>query len=367
MRVAIVYDRINKFGGAERILQTIHEIWPEAPLYTAVYNPGKAAWAKIFSINSSFMQFIPFSSSFHEILPTLTPLAFESFNFDDYDVVISITSSDAKGIITKPSTCHICYCLTPTRYLWSSYRDYLNEPGFGLLNPLINIFFRFLSRPLRQYDFIASHRPDAYLAISGTVAKRIKQYYCKEATVIYPPVDVETFKPGLSKSEKDYFLIVSRLVPYKKIDYVISAFNDSGWQLIIIGSGIDGKRLKKSANDNIEFIDGDLTDKKLCWYYENCRALIFPGEEDFGITAVEAQACGRPVVALNQGGVKETIISGVTGEMYNAPDAKHLISALNVLKKKNYSPTLCRQNALRFSKESFKKQFRKAVEQIWNK
>lgn len=367
MRVALVYDRINKFGGAERVLRALHEVWPDAPLYTAVYNAKKAIWSQVFSINSSFMQFVPFSSSLHEIFPVVTPLVFESFSFDNYDLVISITSSDAKGIITKPSSCHICYCLTPTRYLWSAYQDYLHEPGFGSINPLVSGLFKFFSRSLRQWDYIASYRPDAYLAISKTAATRIQKYYRKEAKVIYPPVDIDTFKLRPSKSERDYFLIVSRLVPYKKIDYVISAFNDLGWRLVIIGNGIDEKRLKNSANYNIEFVNGDLTDKKLCWYYENCRALIFPGEEDFGITSVEAQACGKPVVALNKGGATESIISGITGELYDVPDAKHLISALKVLVKKYYSPKLCRQNALKFNRESFKKQFREAVEVIWSK
>lgn len=378
MRIAFVYDWIDKFGGAERVLLALHEIWPEAPLFTAVYNKKKADWATVFKIKSSFLDKIPFSSKRHELFPTITPYVFESFNFDDFDVVLSITSSDSKAIITKPQTLHICYCLTPTRYLWSGYRDYLSEPGVGLLNPLARILMKTLLSSLRKWDYLSSNRPDKYIAISETVAQRIKNYYKKEAEVIYPPVDTNKFRPrspshGRSPSghlpgaNQDYFLIVSRLVPYKKIDYVIAAFNRLGWPLKIIGSGIDEGRLHKLAKSNIEFITANLTDEKLCCYYQNCKALIFPGEEDFGLTSVEAQACGKPVIGLGRGGVGETIIAGQTGEIYTTPDKESLISVLNKFNGKTYSSSVCRKNAMRFSKIRFQQKVKTTVFAYWQK
>lgn len=367
MNIAFVYDRVNKFGGAERILLALHEIWPKAPLFTALYNPDNAPWAKRFQIIPSFISKILFIDKHHEILPLLTPFAFETFDFKKYDIVISVTSSDAKGIITLPSTLHICYCLTPTRYLWSGYYDYLVQPGLGLLNQTARVIIRLISSRLRDWDFISSRRPDHYIAISQTVARRIKVYYKKKAPVIYPPVNTDLFRLGNKEKKQNYYLIVSRLVPYKKIDYVISAFNKLGWKLKIVGNGIDETRLKKMAHNNIQFIVGNLTDQKLSWYYQNCRALIFPGEEDYGLTAVEALASGSPVIAYKGGGVTESVESGITGELFDSPDEKSLISALKKFGKNQYSPNACRRRALKVSGFKFQNSIKKEVESHWLK
>lgn len=394
MRLAIVYDRVNKWGGAERVLLTLHEIWPEAPLYTAVYNSKTTSWAKVFEVKSSFLQYLPFAKSKHEFYPVFTPFAFESFDFSSFDVVLSITSAEAKGIITKPSTLHICYCLTPTRYLWSGYDDYFDEPGVGILNPLARVFMKVFTPSLRAWDLKAAKRPNFYLAISENVKKRIKKYYQRDAEVIYPSVDTDKFKlknnsdggetaikpprgwqaerreamtPPMVKGldKRRYFLIVSRLVPYKKIDYTISAFNKLGWKLKIIGNGIDEVRLKSLAGRNIEFL-GEVEDSRLISYYQNCQALIFPQEEDFGLTPIEAQACGKPVVAYNGGGAKESVVSGKTGELYDSQTEDSLISAFKRFQKSHYSSSACRKNALRFSKDMFKKKMKEKVEKLWN-
>lgn len=372
MRIAFVYDRVNKFGGAERVLLALHEIWPAAPIYTAVYNKEKTSWADKIKIIPSFLNKLPLISTNHEMFPMLTPYAFESFSFDEYQVVLSVTSADAKSIITKPDTLHICYCLTPTRYLWSGYYEYLENPGFGQLNPLVKRLMQLFSPTLRRWDFISSKRPDKFLAISETVKKRIEKYYQRDAEVIYPPADNERFKPAISSrlrsnnNEKDdYFLIVSRLVPYKKIDYVISAFNELGWKLKIIGNGIDEKRLKKMAGKSIEFISSGLTDEKLCWYYQNCKGFIFPGEEDFGISAVEAQACGKAVIGIDKGGASEIILAGVTGELYTEYTKESLKPALKKFVKKNYSAADCQTNASRFAKRNFQKMMKRTVENYW--
>lgn len=364
MRLAFVYDRINKFGGAERVLLALHEIWPNAPIYTAVYDKEKAAWANVFKIIPSYLRFLPDFLRSDKFLPLLAPLVFESMNFDDYDVVLSITSAEAKTVITKPDTLHICYCLTPTRYLWSGFADYLYEPGSGLFNPLLRVLMRGCITYLRNIDYIASSRPDIYIAISNNVARRIKKYYKKGAYVIYPPIDLKMFKPSKSPTSDDYYLIVSRLVPYKRIDYAISAFNKLGWKLNIVGSGIDEGRLRRIAKDNIIFL-GDLTDTELACYYQNCKALIFPGEEDFGLTAVEVQAHGKPVIAFVGGGVKESVIDGKTGLFYNTQSEDSLISALKIFRNNNYSPSVCVSNAKRFSKLNFQHKMKETVEHYW--
>ncbi len=368
MKIAFVYDHVNKFGGAERVLLALHEIWRDAPLYTAVYNSKQASWSKVFKINVSWLRHLSFFSDRHEILPLFTPIAFESFNFKDFDVVLSVTSSEAKGIITGTNTLHICYCLTPTRYLWSGYTDYIKEPGVGSLNPMARVFMKVFFSRLRLWDKVASSRPDYYISISRTVSDRIKKYYKRDSSIIYPPVDLNVFKISNRNYNKkeDYFLIVSRLVPYKKIDYVISAFNKLGWKLVIIGSGIDQERLEKKSYKNIIFVPQSLTDQKLCWYYQNCRAFIFPGEEDFGLTSVEAQACGKPVVAYVKGGVKESIVIGETGELYDEQNEDSLITALNKVRNMTYDPSTCRKSAERFTKKKFQLMMKKSVESLWN-
>lgn len=365
MRIAFIYDRVNKLGGAERVLMALHQIWPQADLFTSIYNPYTASWARQFKIKSSFLSKFSLFSTHHEIFFPIIPYIFESVKMDDYDVILSITSAEAKAVIVKPGILHICYCLTPIRYLWSGYQDYFRQPGVGFLNPLVKLYMMVVFPSLRRWDYIASSRPDCYLAVSRTVAERIKVYYRKDSEVIYPPVDIDRFKQATDQSSKDYFLIVSRLVPYKRIDYVISTFNNLGWKLKIIGSGIDKSRLKLMAKNNIEIINGNLTDEKLCWYYQNCQALIFPGEEDFGITSVEAQACGKPVIGFKWGGVSEVIIPGITGEIYESQDEKALTLVLKKFKHKKYYPSACRQNAIRFAEDNFKKRMKKTVEDLW--
>jgi len=357
MKIALVYDRVNKIGGAERVLETLHEIWPQAPLYTAVYYPQGAPWAKKFKIIPSFLNKWPLAKKHHELYPWLTPLAFESFDFSDFDLVISITSAEAKGIITKTKTKHLCYCLTPTRYLWSAYNDYFFNKGL-----------RWLTQPIvdwmRNWDKIAAQRPDEYLAISQEVQKRIKKYYHRQSFVCYPPVDTENFYPAEKNQKGDYFLIVSRLVPYKKIDLAIQAFNQLKEPLKIIGEGSEKNRLKEMAKGNIEFL-GKLTDQELLSYYQNCRALIFPQQEDFGLVPLEAQACGKPVIAFAGGGALETVIEGKTGTFFRPQRVTALVKKIKSFKDKDYRTIDCRSNAERFDKIIFKQNFKNLVEKYF--
>lgn len=371
MKVALVYDRVNKWGGAERVLLALHEIFPEAPLYTSVYNSLHAPWAKEFTIKTSFLQQFPFATSHHELLAAVMPLAFESFSFDEYDLVISVTSESAKGIITKPLTKHICICLTPNRYLWSSYDDYFT-----------GTFFRFISKPivsyLRTWDVIASARPDAYIAISKEVQKRIKKYYNRESSVIYPPANLgqtKTYKPdgrsfSLGNKENGYFLVVSRLVPYKKVDIAINACNKLQIQLKIIGAGSEEKRLKRDAGQTIEFV-GNLTEEAIIQYYKGCQGLIFPGLEDFGLAIIEAQKFGKPVIAFKGGGALETVIEGETGAFFYPQTADALALILEDFLKKNSKlsqkdlqqrENACMRQAALFTQEKFRKELTRFIE-----
>ncbi|MDQ3142595.1 MAG: glycosyltransferase [Bacteroidota bacterium] len=382
MKVALVYDRVNKWGGAERVLLALHELFPNATLYTSVYDKNKAAWAKVFDIKTSFLQKLPFASSNHELLAPFMPLAFESFTFDEFDLVISVTSEAAKGIITKPGTIHICYCLTPTRYLWSGYEEYFKNAGLKVLTtPIVS--------SLRKWDLIASLRPDAYIGISKEVQSRIKKYYGRDSELVYPPVTLSparrTGSPTSLENPKSeyrnpkqiqntkykiknnsYFLVVSRLskfTKYKRIDLVIKAANKLKVPLKIIGEGSWRMDLEEMAGPSVEFV-GAVSDAELIEYYKNCKALIFPGLEDFGLSMVEAQRFGKPVIAFRGGGAAEIVSDEKTGLFFDEQNADSLVDVINKFEKIKFDPKVCIQNAERFSFDNFKKNFLSVVNKL---
>lgn len=356
MKVALVYDRVTKWGGAERVLEVLHELFPDAPLFTSIYDAKRAPWAKVFEVKTSFLQNLPISFR-HEYYPFFMPIAFESFSFDDFDLVISITSEAAKGIITKPKTIHVCYCLTPTRYLWSGFDEYFNSS-----------IFRFFLKPvivyLRKWDVIAARRPDYYIAISKEVQGRIKKYYDRESKVIYPSVEILDANHKISNT--GFFLVVSRLVPYKRIDVAIEACNILKLPLKIIGTGFEEKKLKSLAGPTVEFL-GNLTDSELVGYYKSCRALIFPGNEDFGLTMIEAQAYGKPVIAFRGGGALEIIREGKTGLFFNTQTVDACQQALQIFEREIFLSSECMQNAEQFSSRRFKKEFLGEIKKIFMK
>jgi glycosyltransferase involved in cell wall biosynthesis len=355
MKVALVYDRLNKWGGAERVLLALHEIFPKASLYTSIYSPRKARWAKVFpKIIPSFLQKIPFFQDKHELLAPLMPIAFETLDLGDLDLVISVTSEAAKGVITRPPARHICYCLTPTRYLWSGYDIYFQNPTLKAVSrPVVSY--------LRYWDKMAAQKPDVMVAISTVVKKRIKKYYHRNSEIIFPPVDINKFKIQNSKvktttKKAKFYLLVSRLVVYKRIDLAIEVFNELGLPLVIVGSGSEEKRLKRIARSNIKFT-GYLTDEKLADYYKGCQALIFPQEEDFGLVVVEAQSAGIPVIAYKKGGALDTVINGKTGIFFSEQKKESLIKAIKRFERLRFNKKVIMKNAERFSKERFKKEF----------
>lgn len=359
MKVALVYDRVNKWGGAERVLLALHKMFPDAPLYTSVYSPRSAPWAKVFEVHASFLQKIPIVRRKHELVPFLMPLAFEQFNFSKYDLVISVTSEAAKGIITTGKTKHLCYCLTPTRYLWSGYDTYFGSRGFKLLTkPAVNY--------LRNWDKIASSRPDKIISISWEIQAQIKRYYARDSEIIYPPLllnDTTNEKKLYSKGAEPYLLIVSRLVPYKRVDLAIKACNLLKLPLYIIGTGSERFYLQMIAGPTVKFF-GSMTDDELVRYYKSCRGLIFPGKEDFGLTALEAQYFGKPILAFNKGGVTETVINGKTGMFFSEPNVQSLAEALTKFVKFRYNPDICKKQAEKFSFKRFEREFNKAVNSL---
>ncbi|MCH7641254.1 glycosyltransferase [Patescibacteria group bacterium] len=376
MKTALVYDRVNKWGGAERVLLALNELFPDAPLYTAVYNPKTAPWAKKFpEVIPTFLNKVPYFRDKHELLGTLTPIAFETLDLSGFDLVLSVTSEAAKGVIVRPPTVHICYCLTPTRYLWSYHNFYFKNPP-TMLGKIP--FFYHVSKPFvwyaRYWDKIAAQRPDVYVAISTAVRKRIKKYYGRDSEVIYPPADIKKFKvSNVSKLLKeDYFLYVSRLIPYKMADLAIEAFNELGFPLVIVGKGSEEIKFKSLAKGNIKFVS-ELTDRQLASYYQKARAFIFPQEEDFGIVAVEAQAAGTPIIAYKAGGALDTVIDPVkakltgqaaTGVFFDNQDKDSLIGAVKRFNRLKFNSEELVKNAEKFSKEIFKNEIIRLVQDV---
>ena len=331
-KIAIVYDWMDSWGGVERMLLVLHEMFPEAQWYTSYVDYKKAAWipdqVRDDRLKTSFMQGLPSFIKKSRILSLLFfPFAFESFDFRSYDTVISVTSSFAKSVITQPHTKHVCILLTPTRWLWGQGKSYeLGVKSYWIMRPIIQFFIHYLKR----WDVIVAQRPDKIISISQTVADRCRQYYNRESTVVYPPFDEEYWKsikqevvnnkhwiPNRVRDDKsDYCLVVSRLEPYKKVDLIIKTFKEfPDKKLIIVGKGTQGKKLKAMASHNIQFIQ-DVTDQELGVLYSQAEALIMPQEEDFGYVALEAQFFGCPVIAYGVGGACETIIDGKTGLLF---------------------------------------------------
>ena len=298
MKVALVHDYLNQMGGAERVVLALHEIFPDAPIYTSIYDPQRVdpVFQKM-DIRTSFMQKLPLVTKHHQPYLPFYPFAMESLDLRGYDLVLSSSSAFAKGVITRPETMHICYCHTPMRWCWN-YDEYVEREHLGKIARLALPFF---ITKLRSWDQTSSMRVDHFIANSPVVAERIQKYYRRDAVVIPPPVVAQRFTFDPETQVEDYFLIVSRLVPYKRIDLAIEACNKLQLPLVIIGSGRDLERLKKLAGPTVRFM-GRLSDEDVLYYYAHCRALLFPGEEDFGITPLEAQASGRPVIAYGAGG-----------------------------------------------------------------
>jgi glycosyltransferase involved in cell wall biosynthesis len=357
MRIALVHDYLNQAGGAERVVEYLHEVFPEAPIFTSIYDRKRMPEVfRSMDIRTSFMQHLPLvMKHFKKYLP-LYPFAFESLNLSGYDLILSSSSAWGKGINKGKRALHICYCHSPMRFVWM-YEDYMEKEEYG---PLVRMVLPPVLKWLKKWDMKTSKNVDYFIANSKTTQKRIKLFYGRDSEVIHPPVDTSFFKPYNSKI-KDYFLVVSRLNPYKHIDLAVEAFNELGLPLYVIGSGPDEKRLKKLAKPNVKFL-GRLSDDEIVKYYSQCRAFVLPGEEDFGLTPVEAQACGRPVIAYRAGGALESVIDGETGIFFDKQEKASLMDAVREFNGRSFDPAKIRQNALRFDKNAFKQKIREFVD-----
>ena len=360
MKIAFVHDYLVQYGGAERVLQAFTEIWPQAPIYTLIHD-AEAVHHQFDDkeVRTSFLQKIPFAKKHHRIFPPLMMLAIEQFNLDYYDVILSDSSSFAKNIITKPDTLHISYCHTPMRYGWDDCQYYTQEYSFPKIVKMISPA---LMNYIRMWDWQATNGVDKFIANSKFVQGRIEKYYNRRAVVINPPVDVDKFYISPENKLGDYFLLVGRMMKYKKMDLVIRAFNKMRLPLKVVGRGVEFKNLQKIAGPTVEFL-GRVSDEELRKIYSQARAFIFPQEEDFGIVAIEALASGRPVIAYRAGDVEEHIEDGRSGIFFDRQTEDDLIQAVKKFQKTNFDPRYIRQQALKFDKERFKMEIKKLVEE----
>lgn len=360
MKLALVHEWLTNLAGSERVLLAMHELWPDAPVHTALYRP--AALPAEFGpgaldVRASFLQRVPGAArAWRWCLPFL-PAAFESFDLSGYQVVLSSCHACAKGVLTPAETCHVCYCYTPIRYAWEMPHAYLAEaspPARRVLRPV-------LAR-LRVWDLAAAQRVDRFLACSATVRRRIEKHYRRAAEVIHPPVDTARFAPAAER--EDVYLVVSRLVGYKRVELAVAALGGMGRRLQVIGGGPQLERLRRLAGPTVELL-GEVSDDAVAAAMGRARALIFPGVEDFGLTPVEAQAAGCPVIAFAAGGATETVVDGETGLFFAEPTAAALQAAVRRFEATTFDPAACVANARRFDRSLFAARLRGFVEAAW--
>lgn len=350
MKVALVHDWLVTAGGAEKVLWQFHLLFPDAPIYTLVYDPacGDGMFQNC-DIRTTWLQKLPGATKLYKNLLTLMPGAWERLDLTEYDLVLSSCSSCAKGVITRPDAVHICYCHTPTRYIWDFYYTYLQNAGFFkrlLMPPLIH--------KMRMWDQLAAERVDYFISNSNYIAQRIKKYYHRQAVTIYPPVHINDYPVA---DAEDYYLVVSRFVYYKRLDLAVQACTKLGRQLVVIGGGEEEKSLRMLAGPTVRFV-GRLPDEEMMQYYIHAKAFLFPGEEDFGITPVEAQSAGCPVLAYGKGGALETVLDGETGLFFAEQTADSLAECIQRFEKHGVSRTRAqiREHSLQFGEERFRKE-----------
>lgn len=365
MKVAIIHDWLTGMRGGEKCLEVFCELFPHADLFTLHYVKDSVS-PKItrMNIHTSFLQHFPLIQRMYRFYLPLFPSAIEAFNMKDYQLILSISHCAAKGVIPSPDALHIAYLLTPMRYAWDMHHEYF---GIGHRRRLLRPFIPFLSNYLRLWDVSSNNRVDDFICISNHVARRIRRYYRREAGVIHPPVDMSKFH--ISSQREDYFLAVSSLVPYKRLDIAVSAFKAMKKRLIVIGKGPEEKRLRSMADSHIEFL-GWQPDEVVAESLSKCRALVFPGEEDFGIVPLEAMASGRPVIAYAKGGALETVVplqdrdpgdrSPCTGVFFYEPNAEALIQAVKIFeaRKDDFDAGKLRDHARKWDLPIFREKIR---------
>jgi glycosyltransferase involved in cell wall biosynthesis len=360
MNIALVHDWLTGFRGGEQVLLSLCRLYPAATIFTLVHRKGsQPETIERMEIRTSLIQHLPLALRYYRQYLPLLPTAIEQFDLQGFDLVISSSHCVAKGVRVPEGTPHICYCHTPMRYVWDMYQDYF---GPGRTGPLTRLLIPHVARYLRAWDRTSSNRVDQFIANSAYVAERIRRHYDRDAAVIHPPVDVEAFTPGPGESGDPYYLLVSALSPYKRVELAIEAFNRCGAELRIIGFGPEEQRLRSMAGPSVKFL-GTLPLDQLVAQYRGCRAFIYAAVEDFGLALVEAQACGRPVVALGQGGALESVVDGRTGVLFPEQTSESLLAAVDRLEGLQLNIDEIRENALRFSHRSFERNMARFVEE----
>jgi glycosyltransferase involved in cell wall biosynthesis len=359
VNIALVHEFFCNLGGSDQVAATLHQLYPQAPIFTLLVSDRNkdAELLRGMDMRSSFVQRLPLARRWHEPYLPLFPAAIESFDLTGYDLVLSSSHVCAKGVIPAPEALHLCYCHTPARYAWDLAFLYLRR-----LNPLLRAYAAAVMHKLRVWDVTTSARVDHFIANSAFVAERIRRYYHRSAVVIHPPVDTRFFTLG--EDDGDHFLVVSRLTAYKRIDLAIEAFNRLGLPLVIIGEGPERRRLQRSAGPNIEFL-GAVPRSQVRDYMRTCRGLIYPGKEDFGITPVEAQATGRPVVAYGAGGALESVVDGVTGFFFDEQTTEALCEAVTSCAALSFDRAVIRQHAQQFDRDVFCRRITDFVQEKW--
>lgn len=352
-KVAIVHDWLVAYAGADRVVDCMHHVFPDAVIYTLVYDKEKMpSWFKDYDIRTTYIQKLPFATKIYRSLLPWMPAAFEALDLSEYDLVLSSSSSCSKGVITRPDAVHICYCHTPTRYVWDFYYTYRDNANW-----LVRHVMPHQMHKLRVWDKCAADRVDYFIANSHYIANRIKKYYRRDADVIYPCVHIN--EQSLCPKE-DFYLVVGRFTWYKRIDLAVAACTKLGKRLVVIGGGGEASRLHALAGPTVEFLGGGLSDEEVRSYYLRAKAFIFPGEEDFGITPVEAQSAGTPVLAYGRGGVCETVLDGKTGLFFGEQTVESLAECIERFEREgiSFSPEEIREHSRGFSEERFENQLR---------
>jgi glycosyltransferase involved in cell wall biosynthesis len=338
------------------VLEEFHALYPDAPVYVSMYEPSKMPREyRSWDIRTTWMQKLPLVKKKHQPFMPLYPVAFESFDLSGYDLVLSSSSAFCHGVLTRPETCHVSYCHTPTRFMWN-YFDYVKREKLGVQQQRALTPFLF---NLRTWDRVSADRVDYWIANSRLVRKRIAKFYRRQSTVIHPPVNAERFVP--SDGHDNYFLCLSRLIPYKRIDLAVEACTRIGARLLVAGSGRETERLKRLAGPTVEFL-GRVDDDEMVKLYARCKAFLFPGEEDFGITPLEAMASGSPVIAFESGGALDTVVPGVTGAFFKEQTVDSLARALSSFDADAYDTATIRAHAETFDSSVFRARIQEHVE-----
>ncbi|HZL08126.1 MAG TPA: glycosyltransferase [Candidatus Dormibacteraeota bacterium] len=361
LKVAIVCDWLTGIGGAERVVYELHKLYPKAPIYTSQYDPGKLSWFEDADVRTTWLQRLP--KGLKKFLPLLRAWTFSRLDLSEYDLVISSSGAEAKGVHTGPNTIHICYCHSPTQYYWIRHDEYLDNPGFPLgFNWLARLSLRLLVDPLKRWDRRAAKQPDYLIANSTHTQAMIKRYYRRDSEIIFPPVETDRFKTRDKTVLRHGFVVAGRQTPYKRFDLAIQACDELKIPLLVIGDGPDHRRLEKLAGRGTTFL-ANVNDSEIVSHFDSALGFILPNMDDFGIVAVEAMAAGTPVIAYNKGGALDYVVPGKTGLFFDKQTVKSLVPVLETAAAKSFNYEAIAEHATQFSVLTFRKNMQDYIKQ----